>query len=146
MAANDDSQPGVVVIQEWWNHDEQQSFAEKLAAIGYRALVLDFRDTGRQDARGAVEYMKETSSKVAMATFWNSARSFEYVDNQEVDIPFQAHFATGDDAFPRTQIEAVQKKLEQTGVRYELHWYKNTYSFADLAWQRTLDFFGKHLK
>ena len=136
---------GVVVIQEWWDRDESKSVAQKLAATGYRALVLDLRDGG-QDARAAVEYMKHTESKVAMATFWNSVRSLEYVDNREVDIPFQAHFATADDAFPRAQVEAVQKKLEQTGVRYELHWYKTTYAFAELAWQRMLDFLSKSLK
>lgn len=84
--------PGVVVIQEWWGvDDEVKSVADRLAKVGYRALVpdlyrgklaleakeaehlmgdLDFGDAASQDIRGAVQYLKNTgSSKVAVTGF-----------------------------------------------------------------------------
>lgn len=79
------SAPGIVVIQEWWGLNEQiKGVAEKLAALGYRALVpdlyrgklaleaneaehlmhdLDFGDAAGQDIRGAVQYLKATGSE-----------------------------------------------------------------------------------
>ena len=67
--------PGIVVIQEWWGVNEQiRGVADRLAAVGYRALVpdlyrgkstveaeeahhlmtgLNFADAASQDIRGA---------------------------------------------------------------------------------------------
>ena len=40
--AGGDKAPGVVVIQEWWGlNDQIKGVAERLAALGYRALVPD---------------------------------------------------------------------------------------------------------
>ena len=140
------SAPGVVVIQGWDSNDQIKGVAAKLAAGGYRALVLNSSETGTPDIREAVQQMQQSSLKVALMGFWYSVPLLEYVDSQQIAIPFQAHVVTNDAAFPRSQVEALQAKLERTGVRYELHWYKATYPFADLAWQRTMDFLGKYLK
>src|SRR5215210_5522985 len=83
--------PGVVVIQEWWGlNDQIKGVAERLAGEGYRVLVpdlyrgkvtveeaeaehlmgkLDFADAATQDVRGAVQYLKENSPKVAVLGF-----------------------------------------------------------------------------
>ena len=84
--------PGVVVIQEWWGlDDEVKAVADRLAKVGYRALVpdlyrgklaieaneaehlmgdLNFGDAAGQDIRGAVQYLKATgSAKVAVTGF-----------------------------------------------------------------------------
>jgi carboxymethylenebutenolidase len=84
--------PGVVVIQEWWGLDaEVKAVADRLAKVGYRALVpdlyrgklaleaneaqhlmggLNFGDAASQDIRGAVQYLKATGSqKVAVTGF-----------------------------------------------------------------------------
>ena len=90
--ANIKNAPGVVVIQEWWGIDnEMRSVADRLAKVGYRALVpdlyrgklaleaneaehlmkdLNFGDAASQDIRGAVQYLKATgSAKVAVTGF-----------------------------------------------------------------------------
>jgi carboxymethylenebutenolidase len=80
--------PGIVVIQEWWGlNDQIKGVADRLAAMGYRALVpdlyrgqigvdakeaehlmgnLNFGDAAGQDIRGAVQHLKTTSAKVAV--------------------------------------------------------------------------------
>jgi len=83
--------PGVVVIQEWWGvNDQIKGVANRLAEIGYRALVpdlyrgkvtveaaeanhlmtgLNFADAASQDIRGAVQHLKKTSPKVGVVGF-----------------------------------------------------------------------------
>ena len=83
--------PGVVVIQEWWGlNDQIKGVAERLAALGYRALVpdlykgklaldmaeakhlmtnLDFADAATQDVRGASQYLKQSSAKIGVVGF-----------------------------------------------------------------------------
>src|SRR5262245_47444156 len=83
--------PGIVVIQEWWGlNDQIKGVAGRLAAAGYRALVpdlyrgkvgldkkeaehlmsgLNFGDAAGQDIRGAVQYLKHDSPKVAVMGF-----------------------------------------------------------------------------
>lgn len=89
-AAGDNS-PAVVVIQEWWGlNDQIKGVADKLSAIGYRALVpdlykgkltldvaeakhlmtnLNFGDAATQDVRGAAQYLKQSSTKVGVVGF-----------------------------------------------------------------------------
>jgi carboxymethylenebutenolidase len=86
-----DKAPGVVVIQEWWGlNDQIKGVADKLSAIGYRALVpdlykgkvaldvaeakhmmtnLNFADAATQDVRGAAQYLKQSSAKVGVVGF-----------------------------------------------------------------------------
>src|SRR3977135_1187172 len=83
--------PGMVVIQEWWGMNDQiKGVADKLAAAGYRALVpdlyrgkstveakeaehlmkgLNFGEAAGQDIRGAVQFLKKESPKVAVTGF-----------------------------------------------------------------------------
>src|SRR5262245_34389125 len=83
--------PGVIVIQEWWGLNPQmKATADRLAEAGYRALVpdlfrgkvaksadeaghmmsnLNFVDAAEQDVRGAVQYLKAKSGKVAVTGF-----------------------------------------------------------------------------
>src|SRR5438094_4776068 len=83
--------PGMVVIQEWWGlNDQIKGVADKLAKSGYRALVpdlyrgkvaleaneaqhlmqgLNFGEAAGQDIRGAVQYLKQSSPKVAVMGF-----------------------------------------------------------------------------
>lgn len=86
-----DKAPGVVVIQEWWGlNDQIKGVADKLAGIGYRALVpdlykgkvaldvaeakhmmtnLNFGDAATQDVRGAAQHLKQSSAKVGVVGF-----------------------------------------------------------------------------
>jgi len=83
--------PGVVVIQEWWGlNDQIKGVADRLAALGYRALVpdlykgkvtldaaeanhlmtsLNFGDAATQDVRGAAQHLKQTSPKIGVVGF-----------------------------------------------------------------------------
>lgn len=86
-----DRAPGVVVIQEWWGlNDQIKGVANRLAELGYRALVpdlyrgkvtveaaeanhlmtdLNFADAATQDLRGAAQHLKKTSPKVGVVGF-----------------------------------------------------------------------------
>src|SRR5579859_7343938 len=87
-ASDDASLPGFVCIQEWWGlNDQIKKTADRLAEAGYRALVpdlfrgkvakapdearhlmsnLNFPEAAEQDVRGAVQYLKQSSKKVAV--------------------------------------------------------------------------------
>src|SRR3970282_339245 len=89
--AGSDKAPGVVVMQEWWGlNDQIKSVAERLASLGYRALVPDLYkgkvaldvaeaqhmmtnlnsgDAANQDVRGAAQYVKQSSAKVGVVGF-----------------------------------------------------------------------------
>ncbi|HEX6267073.1 MAG TPA: dienelactone hydrolase family protein [Burkholderiales bacterium] len=82
--------PGVVVIQEWWGLNGQiKGVADRLAKVGYRALVpdlyrgkstleakeaehlmggLNFGEAAGQDVRGAVQHLKSSGSAKAGVT------------------------------------------------------------------------------
>jgi carboxymethylenebutenolidase len=86
-----DKAPGVVVIQEWWGlNDQIKGVADRLAELGYRALVpdlykgkvtldaaeakhlmtnLNFADAATQDVRGAAQHLKQSSAKVGVVGF-----------------------------------------------------------------------------
>ncbi|PYS50486.1 MAG: carboxymethylenebutenolidase [Acidobacteria bacterium] len=206
--AKDSKAAGVVVIQEWWGlNDQIKGVANRLADTGYRALVpdlyrgkvaveakeaehlmhgLNFGDAAGQDIRGAAQYLKQSSSRVAVmgycmggaltilaaanvkeadaAVCWYGVPPLDYVDANAIKIPLLGHFATEDVAFSPSQVEGLEKKLKDANANYEFHWYKAKHAFANennvnpdsfihynpdaarLAWQRTVEFLGKHLK
>jgi carboxymethylenebutenolidase len=167
--------PGVVVIQEWWGlNDQIKGVADRLAAAGYRAIVpdlyrgkvtveakeaehlmkdLNFGDAAGQDIAGAVQYLKQSSPKVAVmgycmggaltvlsavfvkaadaAVIWYGVPPLEYVDANAIKIPVLGHFATEDVAFAPSQVEGLEAKFKQAKVRYEFHWYKAKHAFAN---------------
>ena len=194
--------PGMVVIQEWWGVNAQiQGVASALVAAGYRALVpdlfrgkvtldeaeaahlmggVDFLDAAQQDVRGAVQYLRETSSKVGAIGFcmggalsilaavyvpevhavvdWYGMPPAEAGDTRTIRIPLQGHFALHDTFFPITQVDALEKRLQEAGVPHEFYRYDASHAFGnetwryydaklkDQAWKRTLEFLAKHLK
>lgn len=93
--------------------------------------------------------------------------SLDYVDATKIKAPLMAHWATRDVPFPIAGVDALEAKLRAAGVAFEFHRYEAQHAFfnetqvgagkllpiieyepqaAALAWRRTLDFFGKHLK
>lgn len=167
--------PGVVVIQEWWGLNNQiKTVADRLTQAGYCTLVpdlyrgkvaleaneaehlmkgLNFGDAAGQDIRGAAQYLKQSSPKVAVmgycmggaltilstvfvkeadaAVCWYGVPPLEYVDANAIKIPILGHFATEDVAFAPSQVEALESKLKQANVKYEFHWYKAKHAFAN---------------
>jgi len=114
---------------------------------------LNFGDAAGQDIRGAVQYLKQSSPKVAVmgycmggaltilssvfvkeadaAVCWYGVPPLEYVDARAIKIPILGHFATEDMAFPRSQVEGLESKLKEAKVDYEFHWYKAKHAFAN---------------
>jgi len=197
-----DKAPGVVVIQEWWGlNDQIKGVANRLADLGYRALVpdlyrgkvtvevaeadhlmhnLNFADAATQDIRGAVQHLKKTGPKTGVVGFcmggaltvlaavhvkelnaavsWYGFPPEQAADVRTISIPFQAHFAEQDQFFAPDQARSLEARLTSGKVKHESYWYKAQHAFgnekgpyhnaeaAKLAWQRTTDFFAKHLK
>lgn len=167
--------PAVVVIQEWWGLNEQiRGVARRLAEAGYVALVpdlyrgkatveeeeahhlmdgLDFADAASQDVRGAVQFLKAGSAKVAVTGFcmggaltllalnatpeadagvvWYGAPPLEYLDTAQLRVPVQGHFGTQDQFFNSDVIDALEQKLVAGGVDVEFHRYLAQHAFAN---------------
>src|SRR5262249_39567397 len=167
--------PALVVIQEWWGlNDQIKGVAKRLAAAGYRALVpdlyrgkvgldakeaehlmnnLNFADAATQDVRGAVLYLKESSSKVAVSGFcmggaltilasmsasetdavisWYGCPPLDYVDATKIKAPVLGHWSLEDAFFPIQQIEGLEQKLKQANVKYEFYRYNTKHAFAN---------------
>jgi len=167
--------PGLVVIQEWWGLNEQiKGVANRLAAAGYRALVpdlyrgkvgldakeaehlmnnLNFADAATQDVRGAVLYLKQSSSKVAVSGFcmggaltilasmyspemdaaisWYGCPPLDYVDATKIKAPLMGHWSLEDAFFPIQQVEGLEQKLKQANAKYEFYRYNAKHAFAN---------------
>jgi carboxymethylenebutenolidase len=167
--------PAVVVIQEWWGvNDQIRGVAERLARAGYRALVpdlyggkstveaeeahhlmsgLNFGDAASQDIRGAVQFLKESSSKVGITGFcmggalsllalaaspeadagvvWYGCPPLEYIDATKIRVPVQGHWATQDEFFPIATIDQLEEKLRGSNVSFEFHRYLAHHAFAN---------------
>jgi carboxymethylenebutenolidase len=96
---------------------------------------------------------------------WYGFPPLEYVDASRIRAPLMGHWATEDSVFPIDKVDALEKKLREAGVSFEFHRYQAKHAFAnetadskhlaylkhnaaaaELAWQRTTEFFGKHLR
>jgi carboxymethylenebutenolidase len=148
---------------------------------------LNFGDAAGQDIRGAVQYLKKDGKKVGVTGFcmggaltvlsavnvpeadagviWYGYPPLEYVDASKVKMPLLGHWATQDQAFPISGVDALEKKLREAKVKFEFHRYNAKHAFAneaadtkkldmlkydrqaaELAWQRTMDFLAKNLR
>jgi carboxymethylenebutenolidase len=96
---------------------------------------------------------------------WYGYPPLEYVDASKIKAPLMAHWATDDAAFAYANVPTLEGKLRAAGVNFEFHSYNCKHAFAnetadsknlpflkydraaaELAWRRTMGFFGKHLK
>jgi carboxymethylenebutenolidase len=82
----------------------------------------------------------------------------EKVDYDKVTAPILAHFAKRDEWAAPSHAEKIKKKLDARSHPMELHVYEADHAFvndtrpdvynstaAKLAWERTVEFFKKHL-
>lgn len=151
---------------------------------------LNFGDAASQDIHGAVRFLKARktgSGKVGVTGFcmggaltmlsatlvpeadaavvWYGLPPLEYVDASKIKMPLMAHWATQDKVFDITNVDALDQKMKEAGVRYEPHRYLASHAFANetaqgptrfdvtqydaawaqLAWDRTMRFLGTHL-
>jgi carboxymethylenebutenolidase len=115
---------------------------------------------------GALTVLTMTMTPEADAgVVWYGYPPLEFVDAGKVRAPMMAHWATQDQAFAMEGVEALEAKLRAAGVAYEGHRYLAHHGFANetaqgphriamtqydaawaqIAWDRTLRFFGRHL-
>lgn len=96
---------------------------------------------------------------------WYGYPPLEFVDAGKIKAPLLAHWATQDGAFAIAGVDALEEKLRAAGVAYTGHRYLAQHGFANetalgpqrlpitqydaawaqIAWDRTFSFFGKHL-
>jgi carboxymethylenebutenolidase len=115
---------------------------------------------------GALTILSLTMAPEADAgVVWYGYPPLEFVDAGKIKAPVMAHWATQDAAFAMDGVEALEAKLEAAGVAYTGHQYLAHHAFANetaqgprriavtqydaawaqVAWDRTLRFFGRHL-
>jgi len=96
---------------------------------------------------------------------WYGYPPLEFVDASRIKAPVMAHWATEDEAFPIASVDELEKMFGDAGVSFEFHRYDAKHAFANetadsknlpmlkydpaaaqLAWQRTMEFFATHLR
>lgn len=165
--------PGVVVIQEWWGlNDQICGVADRFARAGYNALApdlykgrvtavadeanhlmegLDFPDATHQDLRGATQYLKAMSGKVAVMGFcmggaltvaaavhvpeMDAGVCFygipprDFADPAKIRKPFQGHFANLDDWCTLAAVNELDAAMKKAGLSPEIHRYDAKHAF-----------------
>lgn len=115
---------------------------------------------------GALTVLTLTMAPEADAgVVWYGYPPLEFVDAGKIQAPMMAHWATQDAAFAIEGVDALEAKLAAAGVRYSGHRYLAHHGFANetaqgprrigvtqydaawsqVAWDRTLRFFGRQL-
>jgi carboxymethylenebutenolidase len=96
---------------------------------------------------------------------WYGYPPLEYVDADKIKAPLLGHWGLRDQFFAISGVDALEQKLKEANVGFEFHRYDAKHAFAneeadsknlpvlgynpeaaELAWQRTLAFFDKHLR
>ena len=98
------------------------------------------------------------------AVVWYGYPPLEYLDAKAITKPIMAHWATHDEFFALSGVEQLEAKLSDAGTPYEFYRYDAKHAFANpkadsrglpplqyneaaanLAWDRTMEFFKKNL-
>ena len=174
--AGHDHAPGVVVIQEWWGlQDQIRGICDRLALAGYDALApdlysgtvvpyhdhhaaekelqsLDFADAAQNVVRGAMQYLKKSSSKVGITGFCMggavamlAANSPEiscvapfyglppeqFFDAAKLTVPVQGHFSNTDDFVTPERANTFEAALADAGITHEIFRYDASHAFMN---------------
>jgi carboxymethylenebutenolidase len=114
---------------------------------------LDFGDAATQDIRGAIQYLKQSSPKVAALGFcmggvlailaamfvtevdaavpWYGIPPEEAGDPRIIKIPLQGHFALEDAHFPPSQVDVLESKLKEGNLTHEIYRYQANHGFGN---------------
>lgn len=105
------------------------------------------------------------SPELSAGVTWYGHPPLEYLDPANIKVPIMGHWGTQDAFFPIDAVEALERKLTEGGVDLTFHRYLAYHAFANetaigdgriegtqydaawsqLAWDRTLTFFGRTL-
>ena len=134
---------------------------QHLKATSAKAGVTGFCMGGALTLLSAVN-VPEVDAAVA----WYGFPPLEYIDATKIKAPLLGHYAIDDVPFPIATVDKLEEKLRAAQVKFEFHRYKAQHAFAnetavgagklpiteynreaaELAWRRTMEFFGRHLK
>jgi carboxymethylenebutenolidase len=175
--------PGFVCIQEWWGlNDQIKKTADRLAGAGYRALVpdlyrgkvakaadeanhmmanLNFPDAAEQDIRGAVQYLKQASKRVAVGGFcmggaltilaavrvpeMDAGACFYGIPDlpaaefTKIKVPLTCHFADQDGWITPAKVNDFEAALKQSKSKFELYRYDAQHAFMNEARPQVYD-------
>lgn len=116
---------------------------------------------------GALTVLSLTMAPEADAgVAWYGYPPLEFVDASRIRAPLMAHWAEQDAAFPIATVDTLEARLAEAGVAYTGHRYLAQHGFANetaagprrlgmtqydpawaqIAWDRTFAFFGRHLE
>jgi carboxymethylenebutenolidase len=99
-------------------------------------------------------YVKEADA----CSSWYGFPPEQAGDVKTIVKPLQLHFAENDQSFAPEAARALEAKLKEGNVPFESYWYNAGHAFfneqgqnydaacAKVAWDRTVNFFAKHLK
>ena len=137
-----------------------QYLAESAAGQGGKVGVTGFC------MGGALTVLAMTMVPEAVAgVVWYGLPPLDYVDAGKIKAPIMAHWATQDQAFPIASVDALEAKLQAANVNIEFHRYLAHHGFANetaqgphriamtqydatwaqMAWDRSMRFLGRHL-
>ena len=167
--------PGIVVIQEWWGlNDQIKKTGDRFAQAGFRALVpdlfrgkvakaadeakhlmtgLNFPDAATQDVRGALQFLKHTAKKAAVAgfcmggalTIMAAAKVAEMdagacfygipplseAEFKSLKVPLICHFGNKDRSWTPDKVNALEAALKQAQSQFELYRYDADHAFMN---------------
>jgi len=175
-SAGRDHAPGVVVIQEWWGlAGNIEKLCDRLALAGYDALApdlyggtlvpyhdhhaaeeqlkkLDFADAAQNSVRGAAQFLKRSSPKVAVTGFCmggaiamlaSSAPEVscvapfyglppeQFLDISKIKIAVQGHFSNTDDFVTPERANSFEAQLKAAKVTHEIYRYDASHAFMN---------------
>jgi carboxymethylenebutenolidase len=174
---------GFVCIQEWWGlNDQIKKTADRLAEAGYRALVpdlyrgkltkasdeashmmanLDLPDAAEQDIRGAVQYLKPSSKKVAVGGFcmgglltilaavrvpemdagacFYGIPELPAAEFKKIKIPLICHFANQDSWITPAKVNDFEAALKQSKSQFAIYRYDAQHAFMNEARPQVYD-------
>ena len=115
---------------------------------------------------GALTVLAMTMAPEADAgVVWYGYPPLDFVDASKIKVPVLAHWAEQDNPFPIAAVDALEEKFKSAGVAYTGHRYLAQHGFANetaqgprrlaitqydaawaqIAWDRTFSFLGRHL-
>ena len=127
--------------------------AQHLKQSSARVGVVGFCMGGALTVLAAM-YVKEADA----CSSWYGFPPEQAGDVKTITTPLQLHFAEQDQSFSADAALSLESRLKEGKVAYESHWYKAGHAFfnekgpnynaecAKTAWDRTVDFFARHLK
>jgi carboxymethylenebutenolidase len=127
--------------------------AQHLKQTSTRVGVVGFCMGGALTVLAAM-YVKEADA----CSSWYGFPPAEAGDVRGIKSPLQLHFAEQDGFFTPDGAKALEAKLREGKAPFESHWYDAGHAFfnqhgqnynaecANLAWERTTEFFNKQLK